>query len=107
MADPGTDLTPYGTADLADAAAKSGVSADLRETSWFRFPAAYDLGTKLNVQAGPVAVQDVITQIDITHAAGEPFTVVPHVGLTTDDPQNRLSKFVSRLASSVSTLERR
>lgn len=108
MAEAGSDLTPYGVATLADRAAKAGIDATLRETSWFRFDAgSYDLGTKLLIQIGALEVDDVVTQIDITHDARTGFSAVPKVGFTTSDPQARLLEFVSGVASSVRSMESR
>lgn len=107
MAEDGSDLTPYGQASLVDAGAKAGVTATLRETSWFRFPVAYDLGTRVTVQAGALTAEDVITEIDITHTAQDGFTVIPKVGFAVEDPQARLTQFVASLATSVRSLERR
>lgn len=107
MAEAGADLTPYGQASLADAAAKAGVTATLRETSWFRFPTAYDIGTRVPIRVGAFEAEDVITEIEITHTAREGFLIEPKVGFTTSDPQQRLTQFVTGLASSVHSLERR
>lgn len=106
-ADEGADLAPYGTAELVDAGSKAGVTATLRETSWFRFPDAYDLGTRVTIQAGAFTADDVITEIEISHTAGAGFTVTPKVGFAVTDPQVRLTQFVAGLASSVRSLERR
>ncbi|HEY9310238.1 MAG TPA: hypothetical protein VIP82_20740 [Microbacterium sp.] len=107
MAEAGANLVPYGQATLADAAAKAGVEATLRETSWFRFPTAYGIGTKVTIQAGAMTAEDVISEIGITHTADAGFVVVPKVGLAVDDPQVRLTEFVGSLATSVRNLERR
>lgn len=107
QAEAGADLTPNGTQALTDAAAKAGITATLRETSWFRFPDAYDLGTRVSIQVGAFAAEDVITEIEIKHAARTGFTVTPKVGFATNDPQQRLTQFVAGLASSVRSLERR
>ena len=106
MADAGASLTPYGLDALAAAAGKSGVTATLRETSWFRFPDAYDLGTRVTIQAGAFTASDVITEIEITHAANSGFNVTPKVGFTVTDPQEKLTQFVAALAASVRTFER-
>lgn len=107
MAEDGADLTPYGAATLTDAGPKAGVTATLRETSWFRFPTAYDIGTKVTIQAGALTAQDVITEIDIVHTTRDGFSVTPKVGFAVNDPQARLTEFVASLATSVRSLERR
>lgn len=107
MAAAGADLTVDAAQALAEAAPKAGITAQLRETSWFRFPTAYRLGDRIPVQVGPVTVEDVITEIEITHTTGDGFRVVPTLGLTVDDPQNRLVQFVQTLATSVRSLEKR
>ena len=107
MAEAGADLTPYGLETLNDAGPKAGVTATLRETSWFRFPAAYDLGTRVAIRVGAFEAEDVITEIEITHTASDGFRVEPKVGFTVNDPQKRLTQFVVGLASSVRSLERR
>lgn len=107
MAEAGADLTPYGLETLNDAGPKAGVTATLRETSWFRFPAAYDLGTRVAIRVGAFEAEDVITEIEITHTASDGFRVEPKVGFTVNDPQQRLTQFVAGIASSVRSLERR
>lgn len=108
MAAAGADLTPYGNATLAETAPKAGLEATLRETSWFRFDAgSYDLGTVLPFQIGALQVEDVVTQIDITHDVASGFSASPKVGFVTTDPEERLVDFVTGLASSVRSLERR
>ena len=102
----GADLAPYGWEALAAAAGKAGLTAVLRETSWFRFPDAYDLGDVVPIQIGALEIEDVITQIEITHEAGSGFSVVPTVGLATADPQARLVGFIQNVATSVAGLER-
>lgn len=106
-ADAGADLTPYGEAALAEAAGKSSVTATLRETSWFRFPTAYDLGTKVTIQAGAMEAEDIITEISIKHSRDQGFSAEPKVGFATEAPQARLTEFVASLAASVRNLERR
>lgn len=107
MAASGASLTPYGLSSLADAAAKAGVTATLRETSWFRFPTAYDIGTRVPIRVGAFEAEDVITEIEISHTTREGFRVEPKVGFTVTDPQQRLTQFVAGLATSVRSLERR
>lgn len=106
MAEAGTNLVPYGQASLADAAPRSGVTARLRETSWFRFPTAYDIGTRVTIQAGAMTAEDIVTEIDISHTAREGFRVTPTLGFTAADPQTRLTDFVASLATSVRSFER-
>lgn len=106
-AEAGADLSPYGLAALKDASGRAGISAVLRENSWFTFPDAYTVGTRVNVQIGPVVVEDAITEVDITHSAKDGFTVVPMVGLASADPTVKLVNFVTRAASAVRSLERR
>lgn len=108
MAEAGTDLTPYGLAALADEAAKASITATLRERSWFQFPTAYDIGTRVPLQVGPGdPVEDVISEIEINHSTEGGFTAVPKVGFSTDTPQARLVNAVSQIAASVRTLERK
>ena len=107
MAEAGADLTPYGQASLDDAGTKAGISASLRETSWFRFPTAYDIGTRVPIRVGAFETEDVITEIEITHTTGDGFRAEPKVGFNVSAPQQRLAQFVSGLASSVRSLERR
>ncbi|MDT3331398.1 hypothetical protein Q9S78_12035 [Microbacterium sp. KSW-18] len=106
-AEPGADLTPYGVEALADSAAKASVTANLRETSWFRFPNAYELGTRLPVQVGPVSMHDLVSEITVTHANGSGFTVTPRFGFADTEPQIRFTKYVAGIAKSVRSLERR
>lgn len=106
MADVAADLTPYGDAALAAAAAKAGVTAELRETSWFQFPTAYQLGTQVTVQAGAMSATDVVTEIEISHDNKSGLTVVPKIGLTTEDPSEQLVQFVAGLATQVRNLEK-
>lgn len=106
-AEEGASLVPYGEAALADRAAKAGLTAELRETSWFRFPDAYDVGTKVLVQIGALSVEDVISQVTVTHDVQSGFSVVPTVGLASEDPQARLVGFINNVATAVRGLERR
>jgi hypothetical protein len=103
----GDDLTPYGVAALADAAGKAGITATLRDTSWFRFPSAYGLGTKVPMKVGAIEATDFITQIDITHSVEGGLRVVPKLGFAVEDPQARMLRIVSNVATSVRKLERR
>ncbi|MDQ7877376.1 hypothetical protein Q9R08_05230 [Microbacterium sp. QXD-8] len=107
MAEAGADLTPDGLQALAEGSAKAGITADLRETSWFRFPSAYRLGDRVLIKIGSLEVEDVITQIDITHNTRDGFRTVPKVGIATADPQERLVRSVQSLAASVRNLEKR
>lgn len=107
MAEAGADLRPYGRDSLAAASARAGIAANLRETSWFRFPTAYDIGTVVPIRVGAFQTEDVITEIEITHTASAGFQVEPKVGFALNDPQQRLTQFVTGLASSVRSLERR
>lgn len=106
-ADEGADLAPYGWAKLAEHRGKAGFTAALRETSWFRFPDAYGLGTKVQVKVGALDIEDVITKIEVTHDARSGFSVVPTVGLATKDPNERLVGFVNNVATAVRGLGRR
>lgn len=106
-AEEGADLEPYGWAELAKHTGKSGLTTQLRETSWFRFPDAYELGTRLPVQIGALQVEDVITQIEITHDSASGLSVVPTVGTATEDPQARLVGFIKNVATAVRGLQRR
>lgn len=106
-AEPGADLTPYGLEALAANAAKASVTANLRETTWFRYPTAYDLGTRLPVQVGPAAVHDIVSEITVAHTNAAGFTVTPRFGFADTEPQTRLTKHVASLAKSVRSLERR
>jgi hypothetical protein len=102
----GDDLTPYGLAELQARRGRAGLTAQLRETSWFQFPAAFDIGTRLSLQLGAMSVDDVITQIEITHD-DKGFRAVPTVGLANQDPDQRLVGFVKNVATTVRGLERR
>jgi hypothetical protein len=102
----GADLAPYGWEELAKHRGASGLTTQLRETSWFRFPDSYRLGTKLLIQIGALQVEDVVTQIVITHDPGSGFSAVPTVGTATEDPQARLVGFIRNVATAVRGLER-
>lgn len=106
-AEVGENLTPYGEAALADAAVKAGMTATLRETTWFRFPSAYTLGTRLHLKFGALEFTDVVSQVKIVHSTSDGFVVVPTVGFADSDPTTRLTRFVSNVAASVRKLERR
>jgi hypothetical protein len=106
-AEEGADLAPYGWAELAKHRGKAGLTATLRETSWFRFADGYELGDKVRVQVGALDVEDVISQVDITHDTRTGFVVVPKVGLATEDPTERLVGFVKNVATAVRGLEKR
>lgn len=106
-AEEGAPLEPYGWAELAKRAAKSGLKTVLREASWFRFPESYDLGDKLTVHIGALHLQDAITQIEITSDAVKGVTVVPTLGTAAEDPQTRLVGFIKNVASAVGGLQRR
>jgi len=106
-AEPGEDLAPYGRAKLAEHAAKSGLQAQLRESSWFRFAETYELGDRLPVKIGSLEFEDVITKVDITHDAANGFIAAPTIGLATSDPQQQLVDYVRDLALAVRDLERR
>lgn len=106
-AEEGADLAPYGWEELAKHRGASGLTTQLRETSWFRFPDTYRLGTKLAVQIGALQVEDVVTQIVITHDQQGGFSAVPTVGTATEDPQARLVGFIRNVATAVRGLERR
>lgn len=107
-AEEGSDLTPYGRDALDAAGQKASIVATLRESSWFRFPDAYDIGTQVTIQPGAgVSVDDVITEIRITQSRDGSLTTTPTVGMAGMDPSTRLVKIVGSLASSVRGLERR
>lgn len=105
--DEGDPLEPYGMAELAKHRGAAGFMAELRETTWFRFPEAYDLGTRVNVQVGALQVDDVITEIEITHDAENGLRAAPRVGLASADPQKRLIGYVQDVAAAVRGLQRR
>ncbi|SDG21408.1 hypothetical protein [Microbacterium sp. 77mftsu3.1] len=106
-AEPGADLTPYGLEALAANAEKGSVAAELRETSWFRYPTSYDLGTRVPVQVGPAAIHDIVSEITVAHTNEAGFTVTPRFGFADMEPQTRLTKYVASIAKSVRSLERR
>jgi hypothetical protein len=106
-ADEGADLEPYGWAALAEHRGKAGLTATLRETTWFRFADGYELGDKVLVQIGALEVEDVISQVDITHDTRGGFVVVPKIGLATEDPTERLVGYVRNVAAAVRGLEKR
>lgn len=106
-AEEGADLAPYGWAELAKHRGKAGLTATLRETSWFRFADGYELGDKVLVQIGALQVEDVISQIDITHDVRSGFTAIPKIGLATEDPTERLVGYVKNVAAAVRGLEKR
>ncbi|NLP82583.1 hypothetical protein HF576_01855 [Microbacterium sp. CFH 90308] len=106
-AEAGADLAPYGWAELAKHRGKAGLTATLRETSWFRFADGYELGDKVRVQVGALDVEDVISQVDITHDTNGGFDTVPKVGLAIEDPTERLVGFVRHVATAVRGLEKR
>lgn len=106
-AEEGADLAPYGWAELAKHRGKAGLTATLRETSWFRFADGYELGDKVLVQIGALQVEDVISQVEISHDVRSGFSAVPKIGLATEDPTERLVGYVSNVAAAVRGLERR
>lgn len=106
-AEPGEDLAPYGREELAKRAAKAGLTAQLRENSWFRFAETYELGDRLPVKIGALEFEDVITRVEISHDAASGFVAVPTIGLATSDPQQQLVDYVRDLAVAVRDLERR
>lgn len=106
-AEAGANLTPYGTDALADAGPKASLSATLRESAWFRFPDAYQIGTRVKVQIGSVEVDDVITEIRVSQDDEGPITVTPKLGLADADPQAKLTKIIAGVATAVHGLERR
>jgi hypothetical protein len=106
-AEAGAPLAPYGWAELAKHRGKAGLTATLRETSWFRFAEAYELGDVVSVQIGALEVEDVISQIEISHDVKGGFSVVPKIGLATEDPTERLVGFVKNVAAAVRGLEKR
>jgi hypothetical protein len=106
-ADVGADLEPYGWAELAKHRGKAGLTATLRETSWFRFAEGYELGDRVLVQIGALQVEDVISQVEISHDVRGGFTAVPKIGLATEDPTERLVGYVRNVAAAVRGLEKR
>lgn len=102
----GTDITPQATEELASRAPRAGFKPVLREAGWFRFPDAYKIGDRVPVKVGVFEIDDVITQIQITHD-DKGFRVVPTIGLATSDPQEQLLSLVRQLAAQVRGLERR
>ncbi|MDF2918142.1 MAG: hypothetical protein K0S70_2359 [Microbacterium sp.] len=106
-AEVGADLAPYGWAALAKHAATSALTAELRETSWFRFGETYELGDRLPVKIGALEFEDVITQVDISADARNGFVAVPTVGLAKSDPQAQLVSYVRDVATAVRQIERR
>lgn len=107
-AEEGVALAPYGQLALAEAAPAAGISARLRESSWFRFPDAYDVGTGVSVAPFPGdPIQDVITTVDIHQARNGACATTPTVGFADTDPQARLTKYISALGSSLRGWERR
>lgn len=106
-AEEGAALAPYGWAELAKHRGKAGLTATLRETSWFRFAEGFELGDRVLVQIGALHVEDVISQVDISHDVRSGFTAVPKIGLATEDPTERLVGFVRNVATAVRGLEKR
>lgn len=106
-AEEGAALAPYGWAELAKHRGKAGLTATLRETSWFRFAEGFELGDRVLVQIGALHVEDVISQVDISHDVRSGFSAVPKIGLATEDPTERLVGFVRNVATAVRGLEKR
>lgn len=106
-AEEGAALAPYGWAELAKHRGKAGLTATLRETSWFRFAEGFELGDRVLVQIGALQVEDVISQVDISHDVRSGFSAVPKIGLATEDPTERLVGFVRNVATAVRGLEKR
>lgn len=101
MAQGVTDLSPDGAAALAEGAGKVTLSADLIETDWFRFPTAYKVGDRLNVQIDDLNVTERITQIVIDDTPDDGLKIAPHLGEIEDDGDSRLATQIARLNASV------
>lgn len=59
------------------------------------------------MQIGALQVEDVISQVEISHDVRSGFSAVPKIGLATEDPTERLVGYVSNVAAAVRGLERR
>ncbi|MEV8269157.1 hypothetical protein AB0P19_02345 [Microbacterium oleivorans] len=107
-ADTPGDLATFGRDALAAAGQKASLVATLRESSWFRFPDAYNIGTQVTVQPGAgVSVEDIITEVRIVQSRDGALVTTPRVGIADMDPSARLTKIIGSLASAVRGLERR
>lgn len=96
MAQGVTDLAPDGAEALAEGAGVATLTADLIETSWFRF-GTYRPGDRVRAQVGPVDVTETITQVVFDDTPDEGLTVTPHLGAIEDDGDSRMAKDVARL----------
>ncbi|MTE24822.1 hypothetical protein [Microbacterium sp. ZXX196] len=96
MAQGETDLSPDGAEALAEGAGTVSVTADLNETSWFRF-GAYQVGDLVHIQVGTVDTTEVITQVVIDDTPGDGLVVTPHIGAVEDTAGSRLARQVARL----------
>jgi hypothetical protein len=106
MAQGVSDLSPDGAEALAEGAGVASVTADLVETSWFRF-GTYKVGDRVQVQIGPVEATETITQVVIDETPENGLTVVPHLGEIEDDGDSRLAGDVARLQARIRDLGRR
>lgn len=107
-AEAGADLTPYGLDSLRDAGKKASIVTELRETSWFRFPDTYNIGTGVVLQPIPtLAIEEVITEIAITQQRDGALSIIPRAGIANPDPEARLIKHIGALTAAARRAERR
>ncbi len=104
----GADLAPYGRDSLRDAGKKASIVTELRETSWFRFPDTYNIGTGVVLQPIPtLAIEEVITEIAITYPRDGALSIIPKAGTANADPEARLVKHIGALTAAARRAERR
>lgn len=101
-----TDLQPDADEVFAEGAPRVSFSADLNETSWFRY-GTYDVGDRVHIQVPHVDVTDVISKVVIDDTPGEGLVVVPTVGAVDESADARLFRKVAALGRGVRDLGKR
>lgn len=78
--DVGTDIAPYGTEALVEAAPRIGVSLDIVETARFQYLKQFREGDLAHVRLGPIDSLEQITSVSISEDPNDGVLVTPHIG---------------------------
>lgn len=106
MADGVTDFTPDSAEVFAELAPRVSVTADLQESSWFRF-GLYKVGDLVDLKIGPIEATEVIRSVVIDDTPGDGTVTVPSIGELANTADALLGRQVARHARGLRAQERR
>jgi len=78
--DVGTNIAPYGTEALVEAAPRVGVALDIVETKKFQYLKQFREGDLAHVRLGPIDSLEQITSVSISEDPDDGVLVTPHIG---------------------------